>query len=486
VAGEVTRNGSRQGTAFTDNIDGEPARGAAKGYDAQPAQTPNFMPRATPEPRLRFVDLFAGLGGFHVGLARLGHQCVLACERDDALRQLYRENLGMHPVGDIRDLELRDIPSHDVLCAGFPCQPFSKAGEQLGLSCDRDGDLFAEILRILDAHRPQCILLENVANLLRHDSGATYRWMKNELEGLGYSISERVLSPHRFGIPQIRERAFIVGCTKGLSHFHWPEPPEAIPDIRSVLDPDPKDARTLPDHYMQCLDVWQEFLDRLPAHEPLPSFPIWAFEFGASYPYQGIPPLQRDPRYLSRTRGSFGQPLSGVAEHVRRERLPSYARGSDPFPRWKQTFIAQNRAFFETHRSRLKTWLPKLGPFAPSLQKLEWNCQGEVRRLDAHVLQFRASGVRVKRSNWAPALVAMTTTQVPVITWERRYMTVRECSRLQGLGDIDLSPLNSTSAYRAIGNAVSADLVELIGRGLLRGGSSSRRLSGRESRALTV
>jgi len=436
--------------------------------------------------KLQFVDLFAGIGGFHVGLERLGHRCVYACEKDDKLRAIYHQSFGLDPAGDIRTVEVDDMPQHDVLCAGFPCQPFSKAGEQLGLSCDRDGDLFAEILRILDVHRPKWILLENVANLLRHDGGETYRWMKDELEDMGYAISQRVLSPHQFGVPQIRERAFIVGSTSGLDHFEWPEPPVSTPDIRSVLDPAPDDARPLPDHYVRCLHVWQEFLDRLPPDEQLPSFPIWTFEFGATYPYEGPPPLRRDPRYLARTRGSFGKPLSGLTEHERRERLPSYARGLAAFPRWKQAFIAQNRAFFERHRKRLKRWLPKLAPFAPSLQKLEWNCKGEARRLDEHVLQFRASGVRVKRSNWAPALVAMTTTQVPVITWEQRYMTVRECSRLQGLGHIDLSSLNSTSAYRAIGNAVSADLVEMIGSRLLKSGSQARRRTQRDPRLLSV
>jgi len=436
--------------------------------------------------QLRFVDLFAGLGGFHVGLERLGHECVYACEKDHRLREIYRQNFGLEPAGDIRELEVHDIPRHDVLCAGFPCQPFSKAGEQLGLSCERDGDLFSEILRVLRYHRPRWILLENVATLLRHESGSTYNWMRAELEALGYTASDRVLSPHQFGIPQIRARAFIVGSIEGLDHFEWPTPPDTIPDIRSVLDHKPTDARPLPKHYVQCLEVWQEFLDRLPPDEPLPSFPIWTFEFGATYPYEGLPPLRRDPRYLGRTRGSFGQPLKGLTGDERRERLPSYAREFAPFPRWKQTFIAQNRAFFEKHRRVLKAWLPKLQAFSPSLQKLEWNCKDEVRHLDAHVLQFRASGVRVKRSNWAPALVAMTTTQVPVITWERRYMTVCECSRLQGLGELELSALKPTSAYRAIGNAVSADLVEMLGRMLLQSGSPRRSRARRDSRLTAV
>ncbi|MEQ9097195.1 MAG: DNA (cytosine-5-)-methyltransferase [Phycisphaerales bacterium] len=416
---------------------------------------------------LRFIDLFAGLGGFHTGLQRLGHRCVFACEKDEQLREIYGQNYGIVPAGDIRELDVLDIPAHDVLCAGFPCQPFSKAGEQLGLDCERDGDLFSEIVRILDHHRPRWILLENVANLLRHDGGGTFRWMKDELQSLGYTVSEKVLSPHKFEIAQIRDRAFIVGSLNGLDAFEWPNPSDVEPSIRGILDRKPKNARSLPEHYAECLAVWQEFLDRIPQDEPLPSFPIWTFEFGATYPYDGRPPLLRDPRYLARTRGSFGQPLKGLTDEERANALPSYARGSSPFPQWKQTFISQNREFYERHRRRLRGWLPKLKPFAPSLQKLEWNCKGEVRELREHVLQFRASGVRVKRSNWAPALVAMTTTQVPVITWEQRYMTVRECSRLQGLGQLNLAQLKPTNAYRAIGNAVSADLVTLVARQLL-------------------
>jgi DNA (cytosine-5)-methyltransferase 1 len=436
--------------------------------------------------RQRFVDLFAGLGGFHVGLARLGHTCVLACEQNKELSDLYALNFGITPVSDIRELRPSHVPEHDILCAGFPCQPFSKAGEQRGLECDRDGDLFDHIIRLLRHHRPPLIILENVANLLRHSEGQTYEWMRRRLEAIGYQVAEKVLSPHQYGIPQIRERAFIVGSLDGLGAFEWPQPKRVEPDIRRVLDRSPKEARELPVHYRRCLEVWQEFLDRIPATDPLPSFPIWTFECGATYPFEGVPPALRDARALARTRGSFGDPLKGLSEHDRLARLPSYARGETPFPRWKQTFIAQNRAFFDRYRSRLRTWIPKIREFTPSLQKLEWNCKGERRQLDSHILQFRASGVRVKRPNWAPALVAMTTTQIPIITWESRYMTVRECSRLQGLGELDLSALAPTAAYRAIGNAVSADLVEVIAVQLLNANSTAGRRSPRSCALASV
>lgn len=123
---------------------------------------------------MRFVDLFAGLGGFHRALARLGHDCVMASEIDQKLADLYELNHGVRPRGDVTALPMADIPHHDILCAGFPCQPFSKAGAQLGRSYPGSGTLFDDVLRILHARRPGHVILENVPNLLRHDGGRTW------------------------------------------------------------------------------------------------------------------------------------------------------------------------------------------------------------------------------------------------------------------------------------------------------------------------
>lgn len=420
---------------------------------------------------LRFVDLFAGLGGFHVGLRRLGHRCVMACELQSELRDLYERNFCLVPRPDVRLLSEKEIPDHELLCAGFPCQPFSKAGEQLGLGCDKDGDLFAEIVRILRWKRPKLIMLENVANLARHDAGITYKKMKRQLRALGYAIDEKVLSPHLYGIPQIRDRLFIVGAINGLRDFVWPESTGIRPHIRTVLDKAPDDAKPIPDHYTECLEVWQAFLDRFPSSEELPSFPIWSMEFGADYPYVDSTPSQT--RALGRYRGSHGIHLKNLPRENRLSGVPSYAR-SDAFPKWKQDFIRQNRELYQRHHRWLDKWIPKILKFPPSLQKLEWNCKGERRALSEHILQFRASGVRVKRADAAPALIAMTTTQVPIIASQGRYMTVRECSRLQGLGELKHLPQSSTRAYRALGNAVNADLVELIAKHLIAAINGSR------------
>ncbi len=414
--------------------------------------------------KLKFVDFFSGLGGFHVGLARLGHQCVMACELQSDLRELYSRNFGLQPWPDIRTLDPDAVPGHDLLCAGFPCQPFSKAGEQLGLACERDGDLFASLLRVIRSRRPPLLMLENVANLAKHDSGATYRNMAKQLRSLGYKTDQHVLSPHEFGIPQVRDRLFIVGALDGLGAFSWPRPTSVRPHITMVLDKNPSGAKKIPDHYTACLEVWQEFLDLFPRNEELPSFPIWSMEFGADYPFEKVTPARS--RDLGRYRGSHGQSLKALPSERQLEGVPSYARSCD-FPTWKRVFIRQNRSLYDRHRQWMDKWIPEIKRFPSSLQKLEWNCKGERRSLAAHIIQFRASGVRVKRADAAPALIAMTTTQVPIIAAEGRYMTVRECARLQGLGELQYLPQSETRAYRALGNAVNADMVELIAKGLL-------------------
>ncbi len=203
---------------------------------------------------LRFIDLFAGLGGFHQALTTLGHRCVLACEIDENLAALYEKNFGLRPHADIRTLNIPSIPDHDILCAGFPCQPFSKAGDQQGLDCLQWGDLIDYVIRILRTHKPRYFIIENVPNLVRHRQGRTWRTIEHRLRLAGYSVRDQLLSPHDLGVPQIRERAFITGRRGGLDGFRWPEPlQESELSIHSVLDKNPDDAKPLSADFINYL-----------------------------------------------------------------------------------------------------------------------------------------------------------------------------------------------------------------------------------------
>ncbi len=416
---------------------------------------------------MKFIDLFAGLGGFHIGLRRLGHECVFSSEIKESLAQLYETNFGLRPHRDIRMIKTTDIPVHDILCAGFPCQPFSKAGRQKGLEDDNNGSLFDEIVRILKHHKPGYFILENVQNLAKHDNEETYRFMSKALTKLGYKIKGEILSPHEFGIPQHRQRLFIVGSRNGLDHVSWPERQRLDETVHTFLKK-PGNAVPLELDKIKCLDIWQELVDRIPKDEKLPSFPIWAMEFGATYPFEETTPFVSSSQALGKCHGNFGIPLGGMDREEKLLNLPSYARTEeDRFPTWKKHFIRSNRAFYEKHKACIAPVVKKIEQLGvPSWQKFEWNVQGGDRNVRNYIIQFRGSGIRLKRADFFPSLVCVST-QIPIIGWEERYITKEEGAMLQSMESLQSLPETFAACFDALGNAVNAKIIELIAKQLI-------------------
>lgn len=175
---------------------------------------------------MKFIDLFAGIGGFHEAAKQLGWQCVFASEIDKYACQTYQANHGIIPHGDITKIDAQDIPDHDILFAGFPCQAFSVSGKRLGFE-DTRGTLFFEIARILKEKQPKMFLLENVRGLKSHDNGKTFVIILDTLRTLGYEVHYNVLNTKDYGIPQNRERIFFVGF-KDPREFVWPHKHQPI------------------------------------------------------------------------------------------------------------------------------------------------------------------------------------------------------------------------------------------------------------------
>lgn len=209
----------------------------------------------------KYIDLFAGIGGIRRPYQKLGGTCVFSSEIDKFAIQTYEANWGETPSGDITKIDEKDIPSFDILLAGFPCQAFSIAGKRKGFD-DTRGTMFFEIERILEYHKPKCFMLENVKGLLSHDKGNTFRVMKDILENkLGYKIYYQVLNAKDFGVPQNRERIIIVGFKNHDIKFEFPKPTGIKTKLGDILEKD------VPEKYTISDKIWASHQRRKEMHK---------------------------------------------------------------------------------------------------------------------------------------------------------------------------------------------------------------------------
>jgi len=219
--------------------------------------------------KFTFIDLFAGIGGTRMGFEAAGGDCVFSSEYNKYSQITYNANFGELPEGDITKIASDDIPDHNVLVAGFPCQPFSIAGVSKKISLGRphgfkditQGTLFFEIARILEDKQPEAFMLENVKNLKNHNDGETFKVIRGTLEELGYTVCEKIIDAKYF-VPQHRERIFIVGFKEKTS-FTFPEIIDKHPKLRNILEPKVDDKYTLSDKLWNYLQKYAEKHKRL-------------------------------------------------------------------------------------------------------------------------------------------------------------------------------------------------------------------------------
>ena len=247
------------------------ASGSRKKNLTLPLQFPTSPPLDTYLPPFSFIDLFAGIGGFRSALSRINGRCLFSCEWDEHSQKTYIAWHGERPVGDIRDVKMGDIPEHDVLAAGFPCQPFSIAGvskrQSLGMAhgfdCATQGNLFFQLATIIAAKRPPILFLENVKNLKSHDKGRTWEVIQSTLDDLGYWIFASVIDAAGW-VPQHRERVYIVCFDKKRAfpskpNFVFPERPSGPSQkLRDILEDKPDPKYTLTPHLWNYLQRYAE------------------------------------------------------------------------------------------------------------------------------------------------------------------------------------------------------------------------------------
>lgn len=385
--------------------------------------------------KFNFIDLFCGIGGFHQAMSDLGGECVYASDIDADCRKTYERNYGIKPEGDITKVDEKEIPNHNVLCAGFPCQAFSKAGKRLGFADETKGTLFFDILRILKYHQPEYALLENVRNLASHDHGNTWKVIHDSLIEIGYNVIDNpvIFSPHYIGVPQHRERVFIMCVRKDIGqlppfYFNIDRMPKC--KIEDILLSDDEiedlDSYKLKPEMIEWINNWNEFLQGIKC-DKLPGFPIWA------------------------------DSLCALEDN---HMMPEW----DNLPGWMQNFIKKNNELWSNNKDFINKWLEKAKKnplFFGSKAKLEWQA-GETKHPDIwqHIMQIRPSGLRVKPGTYFPALVAIT--QTSIVGKRKRFLTPRECARLQSFPDTFKYDDKKPQAYKQFGNSINVALVKLF------------------------
>ncbi len=416
---------------------------------------------------IKFVDLFAGIGGFHIALKNVARindydiECVFVSEIDKEAKKTYSINFNFDEskMINIRDIDSKasQVPTHDFLFAGFPCQTFSNAGKKQGFLDEIRGTLFFDIAKILENKKPKYILLENVKHLVNHDNGRTWDIIIDTLQNkLGYIIPEKplILSPEEFGIPQDRKRVFIPGILREKTKYKGKYLNIEFPSKNNKKENYQEIKRKIFDNYLEknvdqkfylknhnngnylnrVFNAWEEFLINVKWKKDRTLPVIWTYEFNKNYEINSL-------------------------------------------PQWKQKYILDIRDLYKLNKKFIDKWMIKhdVHNWNKREQKFEWQAGLDITSLKDSFIQLRQSGIRCKRPIKFPTLVAIV--QIPLIYDENinewRYLTPRETANLQSFPasfktHSDITKNNVYYSYKQFGNSVNVKIVEFIQNYLLK------------------
>lgn len=380
---------------------------------------------------LRFMDLFCGIGGFHIAFNKLNipTQCVLACDIDKSCGEVYQVNFNMDIEKDIIKLDPKSLPDTDILCGGFPCQPFSKAGNMKMMTDDR-GLLFDEIIRIAMIKQPKFIFLENVKHIKKVGDGEVFQYILNTLDKNNYVVQTFNISPHHYGIPQQRERVYFVCVRKDIYNKKEILLPEKI-DIDSIqFEQVLQKPEEIDDKYfiqgdiLKSLQAWDEMIQQFEVDEKI------------------SPTIMINEAYNNHTTHDF-----------------------EDYAEWRKEYITKNKPLIDKYQNQFDIWYQKYQDILKKRQvygKLEWQV-GHIKPNDSifnYFIQLRPSGIRVRKSNYFPTLVAIN--QTPIYGKQKRYITPRECARLQSFPDSFIIHKDDGKSYKQFGNSVNVDNVYMV------------------------
>lgn len=373
---------------------------------------------------MKYIDLFCGIGGFHQVLRDLKCDCLLACDIDKDCREVYKTNYKIEPIKDVKDINEKTLEDFDILTAGFPCQAFSNAGKKKTFE-DKRGLLFDEIIRIAEFKKPKFIFLENVKHILKVSNGEVFEYIKQKLDMIDYNLQIFNLSPHNYGIPQQRERIFFICIRKDIykSPIKLIEPSIKF-SMEDIIETIPNEKYKISKEIEDVLNAWDELIKKIDVNEKI------------------SPTILINDYYKNYSKEEF-----------------------ETLPLWKKDYMKKNIPLINKYKSIFDEWYEKNKSLLLKREiygKLEYQA-GLIKPNESiynHFIQFRQSGIRVKKNKYFPTLVAIV--QTPIFGEYKRYITPRECARLQNFPDNFILPSNDKIAYKQLGNSINVYNAYLI------------------------